>query len=795
MREKKRLFLLGGHDLEMIEIEKLLRQEGCKEIESLADTKEGACFYADRNLSWSDAELEAYQDLLPFEGEIYGIELRHVDKPPPNYILLDHHGPLWCRPSALEQVAELFDIPLDRHRQLVAANDKGHIAALKAMNATEEEIASIRAEDRRAQGVSEAQERQAEEDAKKVEKRSDLYIARSTLEHFSPLVDRLTMAGKTPLIVYNDKSLNYYGPDALKLAEHYKEAVDRGQAYYGGNPPGYFGLTEAYFDTKTPEEIKEEIIATLLTNDRLYSYHNFMFPFRFDKIFEPIIDRYLYYKQRNFDERVKIDEKFADMIGRDGWCYRPFRVGGGDDPASYNEYAYFHDFVRDALFNRGGFDRGATSYYFEKELSSEDRYEIDVGIYRRNEEKKRSEYQHTRHYSLRLIGLSLRIFDTGVGILSIETENHRYGELEDILRINDFGRRIYAQFLGRDEDSLPWSHQTNTSFLPEKIGIVLSGERIEEDFSADYREIPDTIRLSRVLRKVMGERSFTTRGDEIGKYLLRPIIDDRMFVISWYGNDALSCKFQKESYVEMDEWYRYLFLDGRYKTIASPRMQEELVRQCTYDRWMLQGALYGVSRYSFVVLTDRSGFALDVISRHARTTYYQLFTLLLAQRASILRFSDEVAALSDIDDDARNSLSLKASRLYKNYIRFVNKLYFREVTPQEQGIELYDMARTIMRIDSDIKDLDNEIAELHSYVQMIDDQKRSEKMDRLSQLGYLFLPPTFIAGFFGMNIFAEAWGDSFPATVFVLALVFGSGYWIYRRLDIDIHTLFSKEES
>jgi len=38
-------------------------------------------------------------------------------------------------------------------------------------------------------------------------------------------------------------------------------------------------------------------------------------------------------------------------------------------------------------------------------------------------------------------------------------------------------------------------------------------------------------------------------------------------------------------------------------------------------------------------------------------------------------------------------MSKKVSDLYLAYIRFVNKIYFREVTAYEQGIELYDMLR------------------------------------------------------------------------------------------------------
>jgi Mg2+ and Co2+ transporter CorA len=36
---------------------------------------------------------------------------------------------------------------------------------------------------------------------------------------------------------------------------------------------------------------------------------------------------------------------------------------------------------------------------------------------------------------------------------------------------------------------------------------------------------------------------------------------------------------------------------------------------------------------------------------------------------------------------------------------------------------------------------------------MLEDNERTQKMDNLSKMGYMFLPPTLIAGLFGMNVF------------------------------------------
>lgn len=461
-----------------------------------------------------------------------------------------------------------------------------------------------------------------------------------------------------------------------------------------------------------------------------------MFPFRFDKLIKSVDDKHAFYKDTLFNKRVKIDNTFKTSLEKDGWNYKSHTI---DTPFDYNEFAYFHDFARDTLFNSRNFEENATSYYFNKTIVKDDIFKITI--------------KDDKCYRLNLTGISLRIFDTGVGVLSIELENREDSqkELDDILKINEFGRRVYPQFLST-EGGTTLTDKTKKTFLADKIEITINSKKFFENFY--YNTVPKNIKIADYILDLLGRNTFTSQWSDIGKNVIQPSIDDRMFTLCWYGNDKLSKALQNYKYKTEDDWYRYVFIDGKNTTVQSPQMKKKLLKKATYDRWMGYGTLYGMSRYSFVCLS--ASFSTlekekaEFITDHIGTMYYQMFTLLLAQRASILRFSDEVTSLSDIDE---NTLNNQISNLYKNYIRFVNKLYFREITPQDQGLEIYNQAREILRIDSDIKDLDNEIDELHRYASMLEDNLRTKKMDKLSMIGYLFLPPTLIAGIFGMNVF------------------------------------------
>lgn len=186
-------------------------------------------------------------------------------------------------------------------------------------------------------------------------------------------------------------------------------------------------------------------------------------------------------------------------------------------------------------------------------------------------------------------------------------------------------------------------------------------------------------------------------------------------------------------------------------------MFKDLLNSHTYDRWINHGTLYGISRYSFVVLTSDLPTLKEVNADHifynAMTVYYQMITLTLAQRASIIRFSEEASYISRLIDklDDKNLVE-RVRELHKEYICFINGMCFNEITAQEQGIELYNIIQEKIGIEKDIKRLDAEISELHQYATLIEEKKSSGLLNKITIIGALFLIPSLATGFFGMNI-------------------------------------------
>ena len=244
----QKVFLLGGYDLEMLTIKKMLEdREGCVVI--------------DRHLRWHDAKLSAYQQALQqhSDAEIYGIELQEDITPPRYYHRIDHHNDLDSMPSAVEQVAEVLGVTLNREQLLVAANDKGYIPAMHALQATDDEITDIRSKDRAAQGVTEEEEKMAEKSiSENMERNGSLTVVRSLTSRFSPICDRLFPY--TRLLIYTDREWMYYGEGKCSLVQHFYHEITQKKVFYGGGEKGYIGCVKHAYSKVEIEQIVEYII-------------------------------------------------------------------------------------------------------------------------------------------------------------------------------------------------------------------------------------------------------------------------------------------------------------------------------------------------------------------------------------------------------------------------------------------------------------------------------------------------------------------------------------------------------
>lgn len=232
-----RIFLLGGHDLEMLEIRRMLETR-CVRFE-------------DKGLDWNNARLSSYANIISSlpDADYYGVELQEDFPPPKNYIRIDHHNDDNNRPAAILQVAGLLGIEPDRHLRLVAANDAGYIPAMQALGASEAEISDIRHRDRAAQGVTEEDERLAEQSiADNLTTAGCLLVVCSLTPHFSTICDRLFPYRQ--LLIYTDEEWTYYGEGKAELVYLLENEIKQKRVYHGGGENGFIGASKGVFPSR-----------------------------------------------------------------------------------------------------------------------------------------------------------------------------------------------------------------------------------------------------------------------------------------------------------------------------------------------------------------------------------------------------------------------------------------------------------------------------------------------------------------------------------------------------------------
>ena len=500
------IFLLGGCDLEMLAIKRLLK-------------KYNKIFF-DKNLKWG-AKLSEYEDIIKKHKNdtIYAIELeKDVDFD--NVILIDHHNEFSKNPSSIEQVAKILNHKLSRFEKAVAINDTSYIDGLIKAGFNKSDIKRIRALDRKAQGVDDRVEKAANEI--KLER-----IMEFNFSHFSPLNDRIYFEkGWKKYIIFNDNLTMFYGFDIEKLKEELKK-VGIEKIFYGGGEKGFLGIErklDIHFLRKVYEKMKKAI-----------STHIFMLPFV-----------------------VKKSEEFFEKIREKGWKKEAFKI---DRVEYYNEFIYFLPHVRDVLY---GFDENLSKYY-------------EYPLNKDKENKFIVELKDSKVYSLDIEDISLRIFNDSIGILSLHLNNYDYDESYDILKINEFARRIFPQFLDKNN----FVEGTKYSFLADEIKIILNSKEFSKDdfneFSKDNFKNFKNLNIKEIEKKLL-PNYITNLIDEN----IELVLDDRMFVVSFYLDEKSKIiknlkEFDKKSneygYVNNDWWYMSYYntveIDNCYKNSRS----------------------------------------------------------------------------------------------------------------------------------------------------------------------------------------------------------------------------------
>lgn len=493
--------------------------------------------------------------------------------------------------------------------------------------------------------------------------------------------------------------------------------------------------------------MRKEVRYIMKEQKTIYSNHTFIFPFVFD--------------DKNLD-RKNFASNLPSFMKKDKSVFAN-TTNNKDNPLDIweiNQFIYFNNAAKNAIYTYDFDDNDVVWNYAcdINELASINNVSF-------NDDALINISAPNFFATLKVVSIRLKLFNTGIGLLIFTLENDSLKDERDVIKINEFGRRIYMAYLNQEK---------KCGLCADEISLIIGEKKIiDGSFNGQLGDFNDEIVLSKIITDFLsnGSRILTTSTQKFNSNpklyrIIEPIIDDRMFVACIYNNPEFvetmgtwengNYRYisDADNYSITDEnnaarrFYEMIFVDGDGITCYDREMIKKLNKEHSYTRWLnygkpdfpnlgtKDGTITGITEYSMICVTGSFSFNQNPFLWE----YIEMVALVVAQRASLLLFAKQVSYFA-------SNKSYKISKTHENYIKCESELLFQEVTPQQQGIELYNMMIKNMYINELKIKVEDQIESLNTY--------NSGKEERLESIFLLIL-----AGLGAVNI-ADAFGNAF----------------------------------
>ncbi len=745
-------FFLGGRDLEMATIHELLLASGIAP-EDLHDGQ----------LPWG-AKVSAYREQI--ERALAAgrtpvlVELEDDLGLGDGAIHIDHHGPRGggSAPTSLHQIFALLQLPADRWTawfERVAANDRGWIPELRALGLTDQEIASIRAADRKAQGITADDETGAEQAIASAETIWDgkLTIVRLPHNRISPVTDRLAVAnGPEQNILVISQAPTEPRPAEINFSgEGWIVAMLDGcfpGGWTGGALPerGFWGHGDPVPD------VRKFLLLFVVAGDPETkeggaTFSRFVLPFKYrlKRVEKPAGGQW-------FEKDVSLDEKTGRVYER--LHYLTLETAG-------------------VLFRRASWFKftGPSESFWIPSCGDPTR---KVKVTRADLRIVLFEYSAPEtpgEIDADLLRTGFLLFDLHfTDPASIEENGHFAApRFDDLLRLNElfrYWRRPYyehqlAPALGNLAACLSGNSAYHERWAAMLDLPIVDGDRAFELFPRKWGKeaSQDAAHPARMFKEALGDtgprNSWVTYADNRTYVWTCAILDK--------GLNTLRLAFDaKAAPAEaLGHWVKLLNVDMPGPTPeasnSTREFETEWARERSQKRWEESGTVYGFTTHSGAMLAAPS--VNPPLVRHFADMYFDQTLLLLYVRVTTFRFSEALSAISAKARDggagnrkADNVWRSEFDRLRRDFALFTNLYQFPLVSNQQQGIELYSCARTGLDIDDLFKEVQQEINSTHDYFELLDTRQQMQTTTVMSLAGGFGLAVALAMTFLSMNM-------------------------------------------
>lgn len=478
-------------------------------------------------------------------------------------------------------------------------------------------------------------------------------------------------------------------------------------------------------------------------------------------------------------------------------------------PQDYGNYQYFFEDVRKSVFWRAGQteqDDGALAFRLNVTdapyggAAVEPIAEIALRFF----EAVGGRLRVSEEIRLELLDVDITLYQFDVGHVSFlcrfrmdqETPGADRRFHEQVLLINDRMRRLFLPWLAEGVGLIPSDdlegrkaaqvagggpyheirlmiHEAYGNFAPQCPGVLV------EDYGAGLRfETMDLEAPNRpiLLESVLGQMDQRELG-----WSFELLDDNRMFTLAHIRTRSMTAFLDQPEWGSVEalkgnaNWHRLMTVDGVQATTATSNaaLRQQAVAEGTYARWLDsaspdQSTLFGVTRHSFIMLgSSQNPYFTGHLTGHFLHQYSEMVRLTLGQLAAVHRFGRDIYTLSGSVMSPRRKIRShgldegvfrEVTAFRQSFNDYINRLSFREVSPQIQGSELYRLVQRRLGIQDHLAQLREEISQLFSHVEMLQRQSQEKSIHQLTQTSIVLGVLAVVAGIYGANFIAMEGG-------------------------------------
>lgn len=435
-------------------------------------------------------------------------------------------------------------------------------------------------------------------------------------------------------------------------------------------------------------------------NSDVYSYHSFVLPFMcisrnvsIASVLENDLPDNIW---KNYD--IGIDDNSQRVICIDSIV---------SEKGYYDAYKFFNECGRNLVF-RDTISENVKTFVIDMDKLKKLRYIIGA---------------YDREYSLPILQISIKCYETDIVALAILCKNEKYRSIEDVKRINEYGRRLGLPYW--PTDNLMCHKCASYLRIKDDDGKIWSEDNFLNNYNNGKNKEVSLSYVSTVIRGLLNRngQGYRFRGKAVSgkkEIQLKTLLDEKMYVAALvcdgnycrqlYNDYSMNgCEFSYETQKDLLELIR-VDLPGE---CSVPNMREikNTLKNSLYLSSFSEGSekLMAVSEQSYIKLIPEYDYDVSYFIN----SYLPLIMIPIVQKYSIIHFQQRIMEITHIAKEHINTGVLgKIMDLQKRYVVFQNQFMPESVTAQKEGSFLYSKMRKELHIPEEKATLECQVGKL-----------------------------------------------------------------------------------